>query len=535
QVFLQNFYFVKHVDYFGEAAELMPLLHTWSLAVEEQFYLLIPFVIFLLRGSRARWLVFLALVFVGSLAISAVLTPADPRASFFLLPSRAWEIAAGGIVAVHGGTMRPSKLSELTAWLGIGGILIASLVFGRQTEFPGFAACLPVAGTLLVIFAGGGLSSGWFRRISRSRIILLLGSSSYSIYLWHWPIVAYYRYYFGIEIGWPAGILLVLASVGTGWLSYKYIETPFRDTNSPLLRLATRTFSVSLLLICVGFFFRSSLANSRCDWYFAEQKLSDISQFGVSDFSSTSLAAAQDSKNIDPDARRHVVAWGDSHGMVLQPVFQSIASEFDLRLDGVFRAGTPPIRDFVNDNFATGQSVESFTADVIEAISCVKPDVVILVARWEAYFNGDIDSVESGEADRVSAIRDGLTSTVIELQETGAEVIIMLDPPRVAGGIERRYFVRRLWGCESTPASDVAAVALQEHRDVHAIIEKIGEEYGVSVLDCAHSVTESGFSDVDIDMNSRYLDNNHLTTVMAESCFRDVLRRTLDSIGRPNS
>ena len=160
QFFLQNFYFSKKADYFCTASELMPLLHTWSLAVEEQFYLLIPCIAFLLRGSRARWLAFLGLVLVGSFVTSVLRTPLSPQAAFFLLPSRAWELAVGGIVAILGKSMRASFWSESASWVGVGLIAFASLTLDSETEFPGFLAGLPVVGTLLVIIGAGGHHSG---------------------------------------------------------------------------------------------------------------------------------------------------------------------------------------------------------------------------------------------------------------------------------------------------------------------------------------------------------------------------------------
>lgn len=519
QVFLQNFYFVRHVDYFEKAAELMPLLHTWSLAVEEQFYLLIPFAIFLLRGSRVRWLVFLVVVFVVSLAMSVVLTTSEPHVSFFLLPSRAWELAAGGILAVHGCRMRAGWASEVVAWLGIGMILIASLLFGSETEFPGFLASVPVFGTILVIYAGGGSASGLFHWICRSKLVSFLGRASYSIYLWHWPIIAYYRYYFGIDLDWQEGVMLALCSIGAGWLSYRYVETTVRFTTISLSGLVKRTCAVSLVLIGVGIFCRSDLANVRCRWYFTEQRLVDIQEFGISDYASSSLAKVVSKAESDQHLSGHIVLWGDSHGMSLEPILRSVAKEAGLDFASALRAGTPPLRRFVNTAFDSGQSCESFTHEILETITTGKPELVILVARWEAYFDGAIGSIPDLSGDRRPAVRDALAEVIAELQEAEIEVAIVLDPPRVEDGVERRYFVRELWGCDSASESDLEFVAMDEQQAIHRMIREID----VPVLDPWPVIVNPNSLNGAIPPGGWYLDFNHISTKLGRLCFRQRL------------
>lgn len=230
QVFASNLYFWSQSDYFGSAAELTPLLHTWSLAVEEQFYLVFPFVLILFRRLSLRLLLaLLALAALASLALAQELIDSHASASFFLLPTRAWEMLAGSLLAL-GMSQAGSRhrwFGNLAALAGVAVIGIAVLLYHGGTPFPGVYALVPVAGTVLIIaFATRETLVG---RVLALRPLVFIGTVSYSAYLIHQPLFAFARIYSMRNLTLPLVLGLIGLTFLLAYLSWRYIENPFRQ------------------------------------------------------------------------------------------------------------------------------------------------------------------------------------------------------------------------------------------------------------------------------------------------------------------
>ncbi len=237
--FIANFYYYLGTGYFAGPSEEKPLLHTWSLAVEEQFYFVIPILLLglfrspRLRRRRALLLVF-GIGFLVSLLISISWVTKHPAASFFLLPSRAWELLMGSLVALLPSNAIPSNRNfrEAASYLGLGGILIPCFFYDKHVLFPGVAAIPPCLGTALIIWSNGvGKTRGDLTSLGRLlslRWVVFIGLISYSLYLWHWPLVAYTNYWSlkPTPLFWKW--LIVLLSFILAVFSWKYVETPFR-------------------------------------------------------------------------------------------------------------------------------------------------------------------------------------------------------------------------------------------------------------------------------------------------------------------
>nr|MBA3286778.1 acyltransferase [Acidimicrobiia bacterium] len=236
--FVVNFVFANRLgDYFGAqlgALEPSPLLHVWSLAVEEQFYLLWPVTLLLLtrRPRQYRRLVLAVVlgVAVASLVASVWMTDHHPTWAFYLLPARMFELLAGAAVAVAGGAFTTVNAMYRAAlgWFGLAGILVAVGTYDASTPFPGTAALLPVLCTVLVLTAGGrgGAASGPVLVLGHP-VAGWIGTRSYSIYLWHWPALVLGQAKFG-PLGLPSRVVVVAASVGLAALTYRIVENPVR-------------------------------------------------------------------------------------------------------------------------------------------------------------------------------------------------------------------------------------------------------------------------------------------------------------------
>ncbi len=225
--FVSNVFFWRETGYFDGPAETKPLLHTWSLAVEEQFYIVFPVVLFLVYRYAPRWRNALILIgALGSFALSVWGVRYEPGFTFYMAPTRAWELLAGSMLALGMvPTLRKGVVRELAAALGLVLIAVAVFAFTKKTPFPGVAALLPVLGAVLVIHAGEGTLAG---RLLSWRPVVFIGLISYSLYLWHWPIIVFIDYYRIERIaGWWT-VLVVGASILAAWLSWRFVEQPFR-------------------------------------------------------------------------------------------------------------------------------------------------------------------------------------------------------------------------------------------------------------------------------------------------------------------
>ncbi len=223
------------VDYLAAEDPPSPAQHYWSLSVEEQFYLLWPLLIlaaaFLTRHRPERWLpairAVIATVLVASFAASVIVTATDGAAAYFVTHTRAWEFAVGGLVAVlpAASSRAPVRWAAPVAVIGWAGLLGALILFRESLPFPGWVALLPVLGTALVIWAGAPRGAG---AVVGNPVVQWIGTVSYSLYLWHWPLVVVVPTTGPVLGSWLREPLILLVTVGLSALSYRFVETPFR-------------------------------------------------------------------------------------------------------------------------------------------------------------------------------------------------------------------------------------------------------------------------------------------------------------------
>uniref|UniRef100_UPI003B515CA6 acyltransferase family protein n=1 Tax=Roseovarius indicus TaxID=540747 RepID=UPI003B515CA6 len=234
--FLANIWFYTQEGYFTEAAELKPLLHTWSLGVEEQYYVLFPPLLWLAfrYGRSLQPALLLTLAGLLSFALSTHATATAPEAAFYLPQYRIWELLLGSglaLIARRGWLDRAARNRLLTGPLGLVGLAMiatAILTYGPETPFPGTAALLPCLGATLVIWSGTGGHTPSARLLSTPPMVWI-GKLSYSLYLWHWPIIAFAVYRKGDDLSVTEGIACLALALLLSALSWRFVEQPFRD------------------------------------------------------------------------------------------------------------------------------------------------------------------------------------------------------------------------------------------------------------------------------------------------------------------
>lgn len=264
-------FFVEAIDYFSDADNTSPFVHYWSLGVEEQVYFVWPAIMlgtaWVIRRfgrrtggsavSSRTYLVVLALIGAASFGAALVVTRMWPPAGFFLMPTRAWELAAGGLVAFTAG--RWCRLSPLAAaaagWVGLAAILLTFVFLSSTTQYPGIATLIPVLGTVLVIGAGCATHARGAGRVLSVAPMRAVGRVSYSWYLWHWPVLILAAPLVGHPLGLPSRLATVVVSAGLAVLTLRFIENPFRF-GTAVRASAARSLAVggaaTALAVCVS-------------------------------------------------------------------------------------------------------------------------------------------------------------------------------------------------------------------------------------------------------------------------------------------
>lgn len=388
-VFASNILFWRESGYFDTAAELKPLLHTWSLAVEEQYYVLFPlFLMLFWRLGRRSILAILVLVFVGSLALAEWAAHAKPAAAFYLLPTRSWELLIGAFAAFYlskaNGKGFGKVASEFGGWLGVALILYAVFAFNKATPFPGFYALVPTLGALLtILFATHQTTVGKF---VGNKAFVGLGLLSYSAYLWHQPLFAFARHKEADNAGLLIFGALSLASFILAYLSWRFVEGPFRDKDKFDRRsifLTAIGFSIFFIVfgtvgnIKKGVEFRLD-ENKRLLLSFNTYNFKDVYRQGDCFLNPDQPYSEFKEFCFTKNNSDAVLVWGDSHAAALS---YGLRKDFD-NLSQYTASGCPPLLGVSVSWRPMCEEINKFVGKEIESR---KPKAVLLHANWLLY------------------------------------------------------------------------------------------------------------------------------------------------------
>lgn len=504
QLLVSNIYCMQKTGYFDGSAELMPLLHTWSLAVEEQFYVGYPLLLLLLGRLPKRMMVatLLALSAVSFIA-SDWGVRASPQAAFYLLPTRAWEILLGGLICFAPmPRSRSAWVANLLAGLGMAGILLPAWLFNPTTPFPGRAALLPCVATAIIIYANS-LTTTWVGRFLETKPVVFVGLISYSLYLWHWPILSFLRY---LRCDEPSSTLVRGAAVAVSFIvavvSWKYVELPFRGKAvlpEPKRLLIVAAATVSLLLAgSVGIVAFHGLPRR-----FDPQALSFAA--AAHDDKSHRRTVALDALergNIPEfgvaDGRRSCLVWGDSHAMSLIPGIDAACKTRDVRGFQVTNHSTAPLLDFVaRERLGLNERAPAFNRAVADHAVSEHVDIVFIIGYWVSY------------ADR-PGFEVSLKKTVRELADAGIHVVLVRDVARFPYDPNMKLSMAVRLGRDVTKVGVPDADYVRINTRWNDLFDELAGD-NVSVLDLSPVfVDETGLWRAEQGGVSMYCDHDHL-------------------------
>jgi peptidoglycan/LPS O-acetylase OafA/YrhL len=405
-VFTSNIYFWKTSGgYFDGPSDQIPLLHTWSLSVEEQFYLVWPLLLILMirfanrRSIKLRSLVLLVLtmMFVGSLSASIYLSREASTSGFYLMPARVWELAAGAILGVllhekvilHNPQQR--WFAETYALFGLLAIGIACFYFDTTMSFPGWVAVLPVAGTIALILSGFISNKTFVFTLLSAKPMVWLGKLSYGWYLWHWPLLAFFKIENFGEYDVAQNLIISLIALILAYLTFRHIENPIRFSRPGWFATNRGTLKMGVLLILATLIVTSFLLGLRS--LVQESITSKQVNFAYADFSPLRFKCSRDgSKPLqtlkNPDCEigsknnpHTIVVWGDSHSDHWMPLIVDYFKNHQIIQYSM--PGCPPLKG--NEQIMV-KNCRPFNDQVIASLGMNKNiKGIILAARWPAY------------------------------------------------------------------------------------------------------------------------------------------------------
>jgi peptidoglycan/LPS O-acetylase OafA/YrhL len=393
-VFSSNMFFWNEVGYFAPAAHETPLLHTWSLGVEEQLYLVFPLLLFLLvKWANRRLVAWLTVAAAASFAVNVWHVGDHPLGAFYLAPERAWEFLAGAILAV-GGVKAPVRGAYRAAMVGAGLVLIVAPLFlyTDSTPFPGVGALPPVVGTALVIWGHSG-AENQLLKWPVFKVGYFFGTISYSLYLWHWPLTVLFAKHAGISsasvhLNNAEKIALFAAMTMAGWLSFHFVERPIR--NRAILKTRAGLFTATgMASACMAVLFVATVATggfpTRVDPQVAALgKYLEYDHDAAYRARSCLLALDQRYVDIDSECLRsdpsslNVLVWGDSLAAGYAIGFRAIAAELRWQILQATAESCSPVGP--DSRFAP--HCRNFNAGVQSFIKDKRPDALLLAGLW---------------------------------------------------------------------------------------------------------------------------------------------------------
>ncbi len=400
QIFSSNILFWQESGYFESGAELKPLLHTWSIAVEEQFYLFFPLFLLLFRKLNTRGLTGLLLgVTLLSLGLAEYTSGHDSSANFYLLPSRAWELSIGAILAISLPLHKEANPS-FSAWaslLGLAMIIYSVFTMNKNVPFPSILTLIPVSGAALII--AYGKPTNFTGKILCWKPICGLGLISYSTYLWHQPLFAFARLREGV-LSPEKYFILIFISVTLAYFSWRFVELPFRNrknftrkkifSGAAILSVAMITFGIA------GYFHSDDLIilndeHSRILSYLQYDRSEPYRE------GSCFLREEQSFGEFEQQcfSSGDTMIWGDSHAAALSYGLKNRLGE----LTQITASACPPINDYIKSSRPHCSDINDFA---LEKIDVLQPGLIFLHANWIAYdFQGDLEKFISATVQSV--------------------------------------------------------------------------------------------------------------------------------------
>ncbi|MDF7651418.1 acyltransferase family protein [Erwiniaceae bacterium L1_54_3] len=521
-----NMLLLKSGDYFSTDSDLNPLLMTWSLGIEEQFYIVLPFILLLAVRLRQSMVSVVLTISLISFAACIWLTSVDSTQAFYLLPTRAWELGAGVLLALwrpQPVTGRAASLMNLLGWLLI---LASSVLISSDDRFPGWVAIIPVLAGCLMIGARSELN----QLLLENPLMRFIGKISYSWYLWHWPLLSLARICSDNPLTVWQGLMISTLALGIAWISWRFVEQPFRQTRAGT-RWVIPGYCASSLLAAGAMVLLwqtggmksrvSELVVNADSWKISAQRNPCLLSYGAN-------LPSRDTE-CQPNTNRPGIALiGDSHAAALRASVSGYALRQDKPLYQLTKASCPFLigaTRVVNQVPNHAQQCITFNEKVLQMVMSDKIDEVVISAYWASGMSllpgAGYREIGHPEKSNLEALQAGMDRVIAQLKQAGKKVTVIEDAPSVdvdplRYSNNRNIPVRRelsawLGEWKSPPLLSERTKLFQFPEEA---VEKLLQAYkqqGVRVLSLKENLCNAQGCMITSGGLPLYYDNNHLS------------------------
>jgi peptidoglycan/LPS O-acetylase OafA/YrhL len=527
-----NIYFWRNTNYFAESAEMQPLLHTWSLAVEEQFYMVIPLLLWLVvkktkNKLKSKLTLILSFLFLMSLIFSIYTLKGMPAFTFYFLPTRAWEMLVGSLVSLIPIVpfLKKGYVREVLVFIGLSGMIIPCFLYTHDTLFPGLAAITPCLGAAFFIIGTAykeNIPLPFTAKLFTWRTIIFIGSISYSLYLWHWPIIAFTNYWALEPITLFQKILIVLFSFILAIASWRFIETPFRKKTfipkrKRIYKYAMVASGVLILFAGLVIFKNGFVARFNKNVISYDRAKSEaLHDNRISKPVGLEEALAGDFPVFGDTSSKeiNVLIWGDSHARSIIPAVIE-ASQGENAVAVVWHSSTAPIVDYIPadrfSEFSLKQKSSAWADAVINQVRIKGIQNVILAARWSVYFNAMTEDTENTQM-AIENFNTLLLLTIEKIQNSGAKVYILREVPNHKISVPKSLTKAEVFGTDIKKYQATQQSLAKQNAEFDLLQERI-KKAGAKIIDVSNLLydSENAVYMMSNEGEALYYDNNHLT------------------------
>ena len=522
--FVSNILFWHESGYFAAASELKPLLHTWSLAIEEQFYIFFPLLLLLLRNMPRRSLIILiGAISLGSLAIAEYTSRFHSAANFYLLPSRAWELGGGVLLslAIGGGRVESSVIRQVGSLVGLGLIGVAIFTFDETIRFPSVWALIPVTGSMLIIACSGG--GDLVGRVLAWKPIVGIGLISYSAYLWHQPLFAFARLKSLEDPSTEFYLILTAATFLLALITWQFVESPFRDRNlMSIHKMSVWISPVMVLIIAFGALGQTENTLTRLHGNTFSVEHGRMPGCKHDQFSA---ALTDQNCSIRENKGAEIVLWGDSHAAVFSSSIYKFADKNGFNFVQFARGGCFPTTHVKRTDMKTSCPDENKV--VVDYASTNM--IYIVSARYALSLTGNrFDNgrggIERGRPVRFECYTDfcddkiemnynlmnSFNSDISDIVDSGATIIIVGQIPEA--GFDVPSQVRR-FGINKVTSTSIS-VQNKRNKKTYEMMQKLEKHdrvFAINPIDVFCGKTKLGECDVALNGKILYRDDDHLS------------------------
>ncbi len=519
--FSSNILFWTESGYFSANSELKPLIHTWSLAVEEQYYIIFPIFLMFTWRLGIKWiLILLSIFFFVSLGVAQWGAFNMPDASFFLLPTRGWELLVGVFAAFYlkyNTHLKSQSLNQVLSLIGFGMIVYSIIAFDKTTPFPSLYALIPTIGTGLLILCA--VPKTFIHMILSLKPIVGVGLISYSAYLWHQPLLAFARHSAMGEVSDIILISLCSASLMLAWFSWRYVEKPFRSKGKVSFRRLFTSCGLTLsLFIGLGLYIHVKDG-------FKTRINSDVD---LATIMPSPLRNECHTKDLPCKYFKERIEWatfGDSHVVELTYALANNLSKYDVGVEHNSYTGCQPS---ISNTLSKCHIWEKQTLERLVESQTIKN--IVVSYRLANYLFGESEGVypslpfEGTDKDRESIWND-LITIFTKLSESGKKVYFVVQVPELPDNVESLAFHNNL---ETNIRLKGVTRAWWDQRNMF-VSERLGNlPKNVIIVDTTDLFCDPNWCYASNSDGFLYIDDHHLSVYGATTIIEEFLRETID-------